>query len=114
METFTFVGGRQDGNNVPIGQPSMPEMVLPLQGQPNKGEVYVLESDGRYHFKGYRDNLPNDPQVLAAWKPHVKRIGEILKELDALIAAQGGKRTPIQLGRWTLQPNLDEYETKPE
>jgi hypothetical protein len=109
--TFSFVGGSQDGNEVPVGGPVDlgTEVVLPLQGVPRKGELYVLESDRRFHFHGFRDAAPEEvtTEQVTAWQPSIQKIAEGLQELDAVLAKQGGRRAPIHIGHWTLQPNLD-------
>jgi hypothetical protein len=51
--TFKFVGGRLDGGELPVPQPTYVGMELRVRpGDPwEPREYYVLREDGRFHFE---------------------------------------------------------------
>src|SRR5438128_8595101 len=56
---FKFIGGHQDGNELPIEGVVPQEMRIPLHAEPTKAEVYVLHGDGCYHFDRFSDAPPH-------------------------------------------------------
>jgi hypothetical protein len=117
-EIFEFVGGRQDGNRVIVGQPTPVgvEIRLPLKGDPVKAEVYVLRDDGRFHFDRFsyaNPQVPKDPAVEAQRNKQFmdvfQQMAPLLKKLHELCQAAGGYPNSFVVDGWELR----KHEEKP-
>jgi hypothetical protein len=60
QERFKFVGGRLDGGELPVPQPTHVGMELRVRaGDPwEPREYYVLREDGRFHFEQSAGGAP--------------------------------------------------------
>jgi hypothetical protein len=110
---YRFVGGSQDGNEVPMGDPQPTpgyRLPLPVFRHPEHTEMYELGADGCFHFVGFVKTF--DHKKLEALhdqlKPIMIRLSKALDELDALCPADEGFLPPFQIGdKWVLTRRLD-------
>ena len=105
---YRFVGGPQDGIEIPVGDPVLlgTELPMPVLGQ-DRTAVYVFGDDGCFHFSRYGppalasiDLSGDEEQKMIGI---MQRLALALRELDAFYQSCGGYPPQTEIDGWVLR-----------